>query len=188
MRKIVSANQKEKKQKRVQIIVGIILIFVMFGSVFGVIVGNSGTKKDSKINYNGFKFIEKNNFWFVELGEFIFRFSYNPEEIIEVASDLKYLDNYQDKPLYIYSEDINSEIEISANLQQVTQRIQYACLSEEECNGDFPIKTCEDNFIIIRESEVAGIKQDNNCVFIEGKNDELSKLSDDFLFYILNIR
>ena len=184
MRKIVSA-----KQKRNKIIVSVILILVMFFSVVGYgFYGQTKNSDEDKIEYNGFEFIKNNNFWFVEVEDFVFRFVYNPNEVNEIASDLKYLDNYQDKPLYIYSENVESEIEISANLQQIVQRIQYACLNKEECEGDFPIKTCEDNFIIIQKSENNEIIQEDNCVFIKGEEDKLLELSDDFLFYILNIR
>ena len=100
------------------------------------------------------------------------------------------LSNYYNKPLYISSE--NSEIanEIYKNLfyyNQIVQRIQNACLEGEGCEGNLPIKNCEDNIIIFKESENNEIIQEKNCVFIKGKKEDLVKLSDDFLFKIIGI-
>jgi len=64
-------------------------------------------------------------------------------------------------PQEILEGNIEAESEIRANLFPFTDSIENACL--EECNEKFPIKTCQDNFIIIREGS-KGIIQENNCV------------------------
>ena len=66
--------------------------------------------------------------------------------------------------------------------------MQSACLSEEKCEGDFPIKTCSDNFIIIQENKTKEIKQTENCVYIGGEKEELVKLTDEFLYKIIGIK
>lgn len=188
MRKIKSKYAEAKKQKRNQIIIGAILIFVMFGSVFGVVVGSFGRKDDSKkINYNGYEFVKQNNFWVLNIGNFQFVFRYNPNEVEKIDSELKYLNNYYNKPLYISSDSNEATSEIYANLNQIVQRMQSACLEEDECDEDIPDKTCENNFIIIKESNSSRIIQEENCVFIQGAQEDLIKLSDEFLFKILGV-
>jgi len=66
--------------------------------------------------------------------------------------------------------------------------MQNACLEEEGCKEDWPTKTCEDNFIIIEEKNETSIIQDNNCVFIQGPQENLTKISDEFLFRVLGVR
>ncbi len=189
MRKISSRHAEEKKQKRNQIIVGIILIFVMLGSVFGIIVGSFEKEDNSKINYNGFEFAKQNNRWILNIGNFNFIFQYNPYQVEEINSEnLKYLDNYYNKPLYISSESNEAISEIYINLKQIAQRIQFACINEKECEGDLPVKTCEDNFIIIKKGNSSEIVQDENCVFIKGAEENLTEISDEFLFQITGIR
>ena len=92
------------------------------------------------------------------------------------------------EPLYLFSANQEASAEIYNNLYQIVQRMQPACLNEEECDENLPIKTCEDNFIIIEESEEIEIKQENNCVFIRGPQDSLIKITDEFLFKVLGIR
>ena len=111
---------------------------------------------------------------------------------------LKGLENYYGKPLYLSSVNKESELEINSNLYSFIQRTQPACLEknesmgselfEEECGSDLPVKTCNDNFIIIVESNKSIIEQKDNCVFISGPQENLTKITDEFLFNILGIR
>ena len=188
MRKISSKYQKEKKIRRNQWILSLFLIFIMFFSVVGFGFQNTSVNNDNtieKFNYNGFEFTDQNGFWILNKNNINFIFRYNPNEVPKINSELKNLNNYNGKPLYIFSESIEAESEIYTNLFQSVERIQNACL--EECDENLPIKTCEDNFIIIKEGDEK-IVQDNNCVFITGKTENLTKLADEFLFKILEIK
>ena len=200
MKKIRTKSSEAKRQKRNQIIVGIILIFVMFGSVFAVIVGSFGKDKDSKnIEYNGIEFVEQNNFWFASKDNFNFVFKNNPKQVEEIDSNINSFNNYKNKPLYFYSDNYEAEVEVLRNFfyqNQIVQRVQSACLNKEAdifnltsaCETDSPIKNCADNFIIIRESNNTGIVQNENCVFIYGERDNLTKITDEFLFNAFEIR
>ncbi len=191
MRKIISKYEEDKKRKRRGIIVGIILIGIMIFSTLGYsFLG--GEKNDSKkLNYNGFEFEEQNGFWATNIENILFIFKYNPMQIEEINSSLKNVNNYYNKPLYIYSEDEGAELEIYRNLfyeNKIVQRMQSACLEGNICDEDLPIKSCEDNFIIITENNISKINQEGNCVFIEGKKENLTKITDEFLFKIIGIQ
>ena len=199
MRRILSKHEQEKKRKRNLLIIGILLIFVMFGSVFGMIVGSFGqnSSEKNKIEYNEYKFSNENNLWITSINNVDFSFRYSPLETKDMEIILKNINNYYNKPLYVYSEDASSEIELKRNLQQIATRIQPACFSNETCDGDFPIKTCSDNFIIIEVSEAnetgseqneEEITQKENCVYIKGEKQDLVKLTDSFLYKILDIK
>ena len=161
----------------------------MFGSVFGVIVGSLGDRESSnKVVYNGFEFIKQSNFWILEIGDFEFVFTYNPNEVQEIETEVNFLNNYAGKPLYISSEDSRATSEIASNLKQIALRMQPACFNKSDCGQDIPSKTCEDNFIIIEEKNQTNIIQEENCVFIQGPKENLTQISDEFLFNILGIR
>jgi len=188
MKRLVSRSEREKRAKKNQIIIGVLLVFLMVLSVLGfALQGNAGNQEgEDKIVYNGLEFIYINGFW--RIGNFAFK--YNPEQVPEIGFGLKDATFYQEFPLYIYSENIEAETEIEMNLRLIAERVQKACIDEEgiECSEELPIKTCEDNFIIIRESNNSRIIQNNNCVYIEGTEEEILKLADQFLFKILGIK
>jgi len=197
MKRITSKKDREKRQKLNQFIIGGVLIFIMFASVFGIIVNSFGEEDSElkKINYNGFEFMNQNDFWILELEGFQFIFKNNPEQIelnesINISSEINSLNSYLGKPLYVFSEDNNAKWEIYKNLDpranRIVQRMQDACF-EEECGENLPNKTCENNFIIIKESNNSKIIQEDNCVFIEGKKENLIKLTDKYLFKMLGV-
>jgi hypothetical protein len=188
MRKIISKAEEEKKRQRNQILLGIILIFVMFFSVLGY--GFSGdSDENDKIEYNGFDFYEKDGLWYLEIENSYFIFKNNPKEIGNIETEnISSISDYYNKPLYISSENNEASYEIYNNLERIAERIQSACLNKEDCDGNYPIKTCKDNFIIIKEKNESSIIQNESCVFIYGSNENLIELTDEFLFKILEIK
>jgi len=190
MRRIISKKIENKKQRRNQLIIGGILILIMVLSIVGYSFNNQQNKEE-KIIYNNIEFMKEENFWYANIGDFQFSFRYNPEETGENNYQLNKLNVYSGDPLYLYAENSEAGIEIYRNLfyyNQISQRIQYACIEGEKCEGDYPMKNCEDNFIIIKESDDEEIIQDNNCVFIKGKNENLIKLTDSFLYKIIGVQ
>jgi len=190
MRKIVSKDVEKKKQKRNQIIVGGVLIVVMFFSVVGYSFQGTGQKNSDTISYNGIQFVNQNGLWYL-IGEDIqFSFKYHPEQINETGIIENTIEDYQGKPLYISSENLESRYEISRNLYStgLVQRIQAACPENETCEGDIPTINCENNFIIIKISNETLLTQEENCINIQGPQEKLTELTDEFLFKILGVK
>ncbi|MCW8965669.1 MAG: hypothetical protein OQK82_03145 [Candidatus Pacearchaeota archaeon] len=188
MRKIQSKHRHKREERIKQIIIGGILILIMFTSVLGYAFQSIGDKSDeNKIDYNGFKFEFQNNYWILEN---TFAFKYNPKETEDFYVDnLNLIENYQDEPLYIYSEYNEAENEIYRNLYNFAQRIQNACLNDSSlnCNPDWPVKSCDDNFILISEGNF-NVTQNNNCLFIIGPRENLTKISDEVLYNIIGVK
>ncbi len=191
MRRIEIKEQKDKKKKRNQLIVGLILVVLMFVSVASyAFVGSDKENKQNpnKINYNGFDFYNQNDFWILDNKNLQLIFKYNPEQTKNISVNVNQLSTYYNKPLYLSSEDVEAELEIYRNLQGYSQRIQRACVEGKKCDDNIPIKTCEDNFIIIKKSEIVNILQDNSCVIIEGPAENLTMIADEFLFRLFEIK
>ena len=191
MRKIESKESLEKKKKRNNTIIGILLVIIMILSTLGYAFyeNNKETTTTKKIKYGGFDFVEQNGFWITTSGDLNFAFTNDPRNITITNSEVDYLNKYYNEPLYVYSEDDLALSEIYNNLNQVAQRMQPACLNGSICNDKtLPIKTCKDNFIIIKEGNFSEIKQEDNCVFIQGPEEELVKITDGFLLKIIGSR
>ncbi|MCK9596862.1 hypothetical protein M0R19_06755 [Candidatus Pacearchaeota archaeon] len=191
MRKIISKEKSEKKSKRNQMAIGLVLILIMFFSLLGYSFNRTEEGSEGKIIYNGIEFLKEQGLWKAKIENLLFSFQYNPNEVNKINSILNPIENYYDKPLYIYSESSDAGTEIYRNLfyhNQIIERMQYACLEEEKCEENYPVKDCTNNFIIIKEGENTEVRQQDNCVFIEGKEEELIKLTDSFLFRIIGVQ
>jgi hypothetical protein len=190
MRPLESKQEEERKRKRNQWIIGGIMIVVMLGSTFGYAfyqLGNKDNVDNSKVDYNGYKFVNQNDFWLTTIGSYQFMFRYNPTEVEKINTTINYLSSYSGKPVYVFSEDYVAANEIYTNLGSVVQRFQGACLEDKNCPTDWPIKDCSSNFIIIKKANESRIYQDQNCVFIEGKEGNLTQITDEFLFKMMGI-
>jgi len=193
MRRIRTHKDKKKSQKKNQIIIGIILIVVMFGSVFGIIVNSfdNSNNTQTSVKYNGHTFDYSNGLWNTNIGSYVFSIVNKPSELSNVTyvnNTLKGLNSYAGQPLYMASgNNYDSAAEIFRNLNPVVERFQNACLANETCEGNYPIKDCTSNLIIIKESTLPRIYQDNNCVYIEGDSADLGKLTDSFLLKIAGL-
>ncbi len=189
MRNIESKKEAEKKSKRNQLIIGGILIFIMLGSTFGYVMFSSSDNNGNveKVKYNGYEFVNQNGFWITSIGEYQFVFTYNPEQVERINSSVNSLNAYSGKVLYFSYESDAAAVEISRNLGNIVLRFQGACIEEEGCPETWPIKDCTNNFIIIKEANESKIYQENNCVFIEGPRENLTQITDEFLFKITGI-
>jgi len=189
MRKILTKRKQKSKERFNQIIVGLVLVFLLMFSIIGysLIGRNSSSQDKEKVIYKGLEFVKINEFWVLkqEGVEFIFR--YNPEEVERIDSQVDYINSYINQPLYIYSESLEATSEIYTNMNELVQRMQNACIDKDDCEGDLPIKGCDSNFIIIRESSIIGITQNQSCVFIEGPKENLVRITDEFIFKTLGI-
>lgn len=190
MREIESKKDIEKRRRKNQIIIGGILIVVMLGSTFGYAIStlNRNNNPDSEnVVYNGYEFVSSNGFWALAIGDYDFLFRYNPTEVEKSDSELDYISAYSGKPLYVYYENDAAFVEINRNMGNVVQRFQGACLQEEGCPENWPIRDCSNNFVIIKETNESKIHKQDSCTFIEGPRENLTQTADEFLFKIIGI-
>ena len=191
MRSIITRTQQDKKTKRNQLIIGLLLIGLMTFSVVGYALSGRGAEEDfEKIEYKGIEFIQDNSgYWNFNIQGQNFVTKYNPEETEEIlfSSDIT-LSDYSNKPLYFVGIFQEPNFEINRNLNPFVLRVQEACLSKQNCENDLPIKNCSaDNIIVINEGEDGDIYQDENCIFITASLGNQTKYANKFLFEILGI-
>ena len=196
MRKISTKQDRLKKQKRNTLIISLVLVVIISLSVFGIVAnsfGKSNSNADAqKTVYNGYEFYSSGSFWILEQGNFKFIFASNPNDLKNVSiesNELNLLPEYAQQTLYIYSDESTANYQIYQNLDLFLTRIQPACLEQDKaiCPEDLPIKGCEDNFIIIKQSDENKLTQQDKCIFIEAKPEDLTKVIDIFLLKILGI-
>jgi hypothetical protein len=189
MRKINSSQDKIRKQKRNQIIFGILLVIIMVFSTLGYAFGGGESSEEEgveRIDYNGKYFFEYGSAWISEEEPRIF-LTNNPQNVSQEFFFVNGIDSYEDQPLYISYNESFSSFFIYDNLSPIALRMQQACL-EKGCKEELPVKNCSNNFIIIEEYLESSVVQEENCVFIKGNSEDLSKLVDSFILEIFGIK
>jgi hypothetical protein len=154
------------------------------------LIGGGGGDSESYITENGIDFFYNGGVWKIEVKGAVFGFNYLPSEVSDVFVEGNYnLEKYSGQPLYFVGESENF-VEILKNIGQYSLRYQEACLDEELCEGDLPLKDCSFNVFIFQENDDAmsissgRVYQNESCVYFVG--DPL-KTADAFLYRVLGI-
>ncbi len=191
IRKLETKTESQKKEKKKQWVLAIILGVILFGSTFGIIIDSFGNQS-TKVKYNGNNFENIGGYWVTQINGLNLVMVNNPKQTESIQSKINTLQNYYSKPLYIYSENVEAETEIYNNLapqfNAVVERIQKACPQNKNCSDSIPKKSCTDNFIIIEYSNSSTLRQENNCVYIQGTPENILKIVDEFLLKLMGIK
>ena len=190
-----SLVHKKDNTKRNQILLGGFLILVMLFSTLGYALSGRGEgDKNKKIEYNGIEFIQDTSgYWYSQIQGYEFITKYNPEELEDISFlNTLSINDYSNKPLYFVGGAGEPVSEIDRNLRErFVLRTREACLNEEDCEGDLPIKNCSvDNMITINEAlgnQTETIYQEEKCIFIIASYANQTRYADKFLFDILGL-
>jgi len=195
IKKIESKKDIEKRERKNQLAIGLILISIMILSTAGYAFER--TKQEKKI-YKDVVFInDEKGFWTSEkLGTAT---KFLPQEVNGInGSILISKSSVQEKVFYFdafSSNEFTAANEIASNL--LPSKTQQVCIEGEEnkegCEN-LPIKSCSDErlgtYIFIFKSEensTLNLEKKDNCLFFNGGEESLIKAADKFIFMINNV-
>lgn len=185
-------NKKNRTGQILKILIGMFLIIVMTLSIADIAL-NSSSKNSDKLKYKDIDFIKKDSYWQFNFQGYSFVTSYNPEETKDISFfSYSSLQNYIEKPLYFVGNSADPSFEITRNLVgRFVTRASEACINEKECDGDFPLKNCTKDNIIVFENpekdEKEKMYQENSCVYIIANYENQTRYADKFLYTALGI-
>ena len=213
LRKIESAEAREKREKKKKIWIGIIICAIMIASTASFALlskeENSSTNS-SQQKYGNFSFNRQGELWQTTAGGKDISTLYLPQQTENITCNncnLASLQSVENKEIY-FSVDSSFPFaginEIERNIQDSAIRLQLSCLKESENSSfcvehDFPIKTCPqetqnfNNIFVfeMRESKNNETKvlYSNGCVKIEAENStELARAADSLIFAMFKIK
>ncbi len=198
IRKIQTKEEADKKSKRNQLIVGIILVGLMILSSVGYafVHEDNGIGSTTKASYNGFSFLKSGELWGVSISGQNFYFKNLPQDTSNASVSLGSinLNSYSAKPIYFVGFDKSYEAtrELITNLGNSVLRYQDACLNGTLCaDSELPVKTCSENIIIFSEVQQSSnlnqtkVYTNGNCVYITG---DYTLGADAFLYKLLGVK
>jgi len=167
LRRIKTLDEVGRRQKRNQLIAGVILVALLVASTLGYSLMSSDEDDDSSSDENDAGFARVNNLWRTSVDGQEFSFLYLPSEVKNVSAEGDYdLNLYVNQPLYLVNPDAGAS-EVMRNIGNYVLRYQEACLNGTVCEGDLPTKDCDSNVVIFEEGN-ASVRRENNCVYISG--------------------
>jgi len=163
----------------------VLIIFIMVSSAAGFILGGfSQENPENTLEYKGQQFLpSQDGRFFTTINGVQFVFDYSPQELETI--DVPSLDLFNSNKFYILFDPPQNDKVIEYNMQklgyflQANNRIVYAaCISEEGCPSDLPIKSCQDYSFYFKQANQSRAYIQDNCYVIEGNEEGITKITD----------
>lgn len=182
--------KKESKLKK--FILPLFIVFIMVFSIFGYMANRSDDSE--KIQYKGYKFIKTDQGWVTYKDDKKIIIQNNPLDLEIQEPKITFQELSSAQKIYLtFNPEENLYQAINSFIQQIKPLLgtfTQACTKDVSKCSDLPIKTCSDatdsiKIIQIQEKEPTKLEYNNNCLIIQGKNEDLVKAIDK-LTLILN--
>ncbi|MEM4181561.1 MAG: hypothetical protein QXX68_00135 [Candidatus Pacearchaeota archaeon] len=185
MRKIETKEEKERKEKRKNIILSLILAGILVFSTIGyaILSRHEEEQNNLKVKVNGRDFYFYSGMWAIQKDGKVLYFNNLPNETKDVlVSDLRGI-NYFGKKVYFVNSQQPAYLIVN-NIKEI-EIFQEACL-DEKCSEEknLPIKNCTDHLIVFRDGNETKVLKEENCIFLEG---DFNKAADAFMYKLLDI-
>jgi len=194
MKKRKVIEKKEKfftKQKTMAYAMGSFIILIMVASALNMWKGET----TDEYEYNGMKFIRtEQGFWVAYKGNQQLALAYHPAELenISIPPNIGLLGFSQ--KIYISSDDIRLNGKAMDYFKRkigITNQKPYACVEDNEDCADLPLKSCNEStqsqaVVVFKKAEETKVSYENNCLTMEGTNENLIKAIDKLYFILEN--
>ncbi len=175
--------------------IGIIMVF----SAFGVIFFGFGAGSGGSVKYNGLKFIDKGNFWSVNVNGREALFTYLPDEVSFINDSSGAIGKLKNVVQIDSTSEFNDTLAEPIALAQFQMGTTLSNFNIFVRNGftsdyqNFPTIKCEDAtsfvpVIYFKESNATNIHMENNCIIAEAANAaDAIRLKDRMVYGIFGI-
>ena len=195
MRRIQSQAEIDKRKRRNQTIIGVVLIGLLVIAPLGYSLMSKDEDEDSDVSEFGIDFVRQNGIWVASFDGGSFGFQKLPSEVAHIDVNVSLgLGDYVNQPLYFVNPN-EGVPEVLSNLGSYVLRYQEACIDAEDCGEDVPLKDCGSNLIIFEsgtppqvpseEGNNSLVYQNESCVYIIG---DAVNGTDAFLYEVLGVK
>lgn len=183
----VEAKQSILKNKRFW---GVIIILIMLGSVlaFGFFNVDNSDVSSKKVEYNGYKFINKGQGWITTYNGQEVAFAFKPDEIVDIKIEnfgFGFNNGYIAFKPGEFSENSYEVNRLKGLLSLKGINVFAACVEEEGC-GNLPITGCAENVIYLKLGNESSGYWDT-CYILETKPDDAFRIIDRFIYNVYGI-
>jgi hypothetical protein len=191
LKKIQTAEEKERKEKRTRTLMAILVTVILGASTAAYALMD--TQSSEKKSYNGFTFTMTQNGWQAKKMNFFTKYLPQDVENITIPSfNLSYFSGN----IYLVaigSQEMSAATELLRTLQ--IEKVILSCTAKDENTAfcsDLPIKSCDDarsgnNVIIFESANETSVAYNNYCLTVKGESENLVKASDRIIFSLYNI-
>lgn len=177
---------KQRKQRKSQIIMGGVLVFLMLFGMMGIFTYNNSS---ADYEYNGFEFTWDGRMYYTEIEGKEMSFYTLPPQLVDINVTPTFKNKIRSRGMYITfnpNQESNNLIFIDVVRNDLTKNIQsyvISTITEPSDTYDLPIITCENAtstipVIYINVGNETSVKQEGECLILNGKQSDLLRIRD----------
>ena len=180
-------------KKNVKILWAVFILVIMVSSVIGFMYQPDETNEinDGSVSYNGFKFVNNNDLWILEKDGQSYYFTNLPEDVKGIEIPQILIQNQKQYFMYDYKDLQNNLGVISEKLRLVLSgkgvTVVNACIKEEDCPADWPIKDCSNDGFYFKISNESKVYKENKCYVLQGSLSDINKEVDKINYIIFGV-
>lgn len=178
---------KKQKSNKTRLFLPVFIAIIMITSILGFM---NSPDTEQQYKYNDHLFTQTDKGWITYVNNRPLLLAYDPQSLESISIDdisLSELNSAQKTYLSTNPEDNLNQVALY-NFQQniiplLSARLVTSCTVDIPQCSEKPIKTCEDasddvKVIIIKSSNQTAVKYRDNCLTIQGKNQNLTQATD----------
>jgi len=187
--------KKEKNKKWGVIIFTLFISLTMILSIFAIVLDNQSTS----LKYNGFKFLQTNDGYKVNVNGVAYTFQYYPTQLENFNLSQNTNDILSNSVAIAILFDPNSTLDdlmyidyARFNFDDRTDKPIYFGITQESETYLFPVLSCDNAtaevpFIVFNISTETSIVQDNNCIILNAKLLEIMAVEERISYQMLGV-
>ncbi len=155
-------HARERKRAR---ILSLFMLLILLGSTAGFAFISH--QQDTPASASEETVQDTGNGWILRWQGKSYSMRASPSAVADVGVATTFsIDNYANNILYVDAENDAVIAELATTIGTYASRIQSACYGS--CTRDLPEINCSQNLIVWRSDEENKVRQEDNCVFIDG--------------------
>ena len=190
-----NTNKKESRIKK--LILPLILVFLMIGSIFTIFLSGSSNNLN-EVTYNNLKFTKTDTGWISYINNKQIVLINNPNDLKNIQIPNINLQDLNSAQKVYLSVNPNENIQqayalFNTDIKPLLRlNVINACTVDIQKCANLPLKTCTDasqlqKVIILEESNSTKIEYNNNCLYISGNQEDLTKIIDKLTLNLLGV-
>lgn len=158
-------EQTRKGQRRIRAL-SLLMLVILLGSTAGFAF--ISYQQDTPAAAPGEGDVQDTgNGWQLRWHDQTFSLRASPSAVADIpVSATHTIDNYAGAVLYVDAESDAILAELDSTLGKYASRLQPACYGR--CERDLPEVNCSTNLIVWRSAEEGNVRQEEQCIFIDG--------------------
>lgn len=165
MRKIMTPEEQRARERRRVRLLSFFMLLILLGSTAGFAF--ISYQQDAPAPQGEDIVQDTGNGWTLNWQGSTFLLRASPSAVADIPVETTHsIDNYAGSVLYIDAENEAILAELGSTLGKYSSRVQPACYGA--CTRDLPEVNCTVNVIVWESAEENRVRQEDQCVFIEG--------------------